>query len=168
MTQQEMAHVMDEIMLRMNEFREAGQREYSHREDNAFGNFERVGERLSLSREAVLLVYLEKHLDGIHSYVKGHRSQRENVEGRIIDAIVYLSLLYGMVVERRETEWKPVTPHGKWACFLCSQELAKENGSDNPEAYLVTHLVGQPCPRPTPPLKRDQQHLMGGPSTPLR
>lgn len=108
MTREEMAKVMDEITVRMQEFREAGQREYAHREDNAFGNFERVGERLSLSREAVLLVYLEKHLDGIHSYVKGHRSQREDVEGRIIDAIVYLSLLYGMVVERRETERKEI------------------------------------------------------------
>lgn len=158
MTQQEMAHVMDEIIVRMQEFREAGQREYSHREDNAFGNFERVGERLSLPREMVLLVYLEKHLDGIHSFVKGHRSQREDVEGRIIDAIVYLSLLYGMVVERKEIERKeatiakreqfePVTPHGRWACLSCSQERAKENGSDNLEAYLVTHPVGQPCPK---------------------
>lgn len=160
MTREEMAKVMDEITARMQEFREAGQREYAHREDNAFGNFERVGERLSLPREMILLVYLEKHLDGIHSWVKGHRSQRENVEGRILDAIVYLSLLYGMVVDRRETEWKqigiaqkeqsePVTPYGKWewACLPCSQERAKENGSDNPEAYLVTHPAGQPCPK---------------------
>ncbi|PZM88457.1 MAG: hypothetical protein DIU79_16840, partial [Actinobacteria bacterium] len=80
--------------------RVAGQREYAHREDNAFANFERVAERLGLTREAVLLVYLEKHLDGIHSYVQGHRSQRESVKGRINDAIVYLTLLRGMIDER--------------------------------------------------------------------
>ena len=65
--------------------------------DNAFANFERVGKNLELSREDVLLVYLLKHIDGICSFVKGHKSQREDVRGRITDAIVYLCLLWGMV-----------------------------------------------------------------------
>ena len=42
------------------------------------------------------MVYLLKHIDGIASYIDGHDSQREPVEGRIIDAIVYLFLLWGM------------------------------------------------------------------------
>jgi len=100
MTRQEMAQVMDRVFAECQQLRDAGQREYAHREDNAFANFERVAERLGLSREAVLLVYLEKHLDGIHSYVQGHRSQREDVRGRINDAIVYLTLLRGMIDER--------------------------------------------------------------------
>jgi len=45
------------------------------------------------------MVYLLKHIDGISSYVKGHKSQRENVRGRLTDAIVYLCLLWGMVEE---------------------------------------------------------------------
>jgi len=106
MTKQEVAEVMDEVIGHMKAFREAGQREYAHREENAFGNFERVGERLNLSREQILLVYMEKHLDGIHAYVQGHRSQREDVRGRIVDAIVYLCLLYGMVVENEKLPQK--------------------------------------------------------------
>ena len=48
------------------------------------------------------MVYLLKHIDGIASHIDGHTSQREAVEGRITDAIVYLFLLYGMVIEDDE------------------------------------------------------------------
>tara|TARA_R100001163_G_C5061624_1_gene198558 strand:- start:1732 stop:1980 length:249 start_codon:yes stop_codon:yes gene_type:complete len=77
--------------------REAGQKEYARKENNAFGNFERVAENLDLDRKEVLLVYLLKHIDGICSYVKGHKSQREDIRGRLTDSIVYLCLLWGMV-----------------------------------------------------------------------
>jgi hypothetical protein len=92
-----MKSVMDRVFEECRSLRGAGQKEYGHGSDNAFSNFERVGERMGLDRAAVLLVYLEKHIDGIHSFVKGHRSQREDVRGRINDAIVYLCLLRGMV-----------------------------------------------------------------------
>ena len=77
--------------------REAGQKEYARKENNAFGNFERVADNLDLDRKEVLLVYLLKHIDGICSYVKGHKSQREDIRGRLTDSIVYLCLLLGMV-----------------------------------------------------------------------
>lgn len=77
--------------------RAAGQKEYARENNNAFANFERVGKNLELPREDVLLVYLLKHIDGICSFVKGHKSQREDVRGRITDAIVYLCLLWGMI-----------------------------------------------------------------------
>ena len=43
------------------------------------------------------MVYLLKHIDGISSFVNGHKSQREDVRGRLTDAIVYLCLLWGMI-----------------------------------------------------------------------
>ena len=79
--------------------REAGQKEYARKQNNAFANFERIGKSLNLSREKVLLVFLLKHIDGISSYVEGHLSQREDVRGRITDVIVYLCLLWGMIEE---------------------------------------------------------------------
>jgi hypothetical protein len=79
--------------------RAAGQKEYARKSNNAFANFERVGDNLGLDKKEVLLVYLLKHIDGICSYVKGHKSQREDVRGRITDVIVYLCLLWGMVEE---------------------------------------------------------------------
>lgn len=104
MTKEQMALVMDKVFEECRGLRSAGQKEYAHREENAFANFERVGERLGISREQCLLVYMEKHLDGIHSYVQGHKSQRESVTGRINDAIVYLCLLRGMVNENAVRE----------------------------------------------------------------
>jgi hypothetical protein len=78
--------------------RQAGQDEYAGGE-NAFGNFERLAAQLGISREEVLLVYFMKHVDGIFSWVRGHRSQREPVQGRVRDSIVYLFLLLGMAEE---------------------------------------------------------------------
>lgn len=79
--------------------REAGQKEYARKQNNAFANFERIAENLSLDKQEVLMVYMLKHVDGVCAYIKGHKSQREDVRGRITDIIVYLCLLWGMVEE---------------------------------------------------------------------
>lgn len=99
MTLDEMREVMDRVFEECHELRAAGQKEYSGG-DNAFGNFERLSQRLGISSEQVLWVYATKHFDGIESYIRGHKSQRESVAGRIDDAIVYLCLLRGMVEAR--------------------------------------------------------------------
>ena len=90
-------YLIEKIFLQIQNTRESGQKEYARKTDNAFANFERIGTNLSLTREKVLLVYLLKHIDGICAYIEGHKSQRENVKGRITDVIVYLCLLWGMV-----------------------------------------------------------------------
>ena len=97
MSQKQMEKLIKKIFQKIQKTREAGQKEYARKQSNAFANFERVGENLNISREEVLLVYLLKHIDGICSYVKGHKSQREDVRGRLTDAIVYLCLLWGMI-----------------------------------------------------------------------
>jgi hypothetical protein len=103
MSRRAAAAVMRETFDTCHKLREAGQAEYAHDEGNALANFERVAEKAGATREQVLLIYLEKHMDGISAYVKGHRSQRESVEGRIHDAIVYLCLLKAMVVDANTT-----------------------------------------------------------------
>ena len=95
MTRPELAEEMERLYREEQRLREAGQQEYA-RTDNAFANFVRVAEYLSLRPEQVLLVYLLKHIDGISAWANGHRSQRENVRGRINDARVYLAILAGM------------------------------------------------------------------------
>ncbi len=84
--------------------RDSGQKEYAHDKDNVFANFDRVASSLEISREQALMTYLLKHIDGISSYIKGHKSQREDVSGRITDAIVYLFLLWAMVDGVRELD----------------------------------------------------------------
>ena len=93
-----------DIMMELKRTRDAGQKEYAHSEDNVFANFERIAANLDISREQALMVYLLKHIDGINAWIKGHRSQREDVTGRIKDAIVYLCLLWGMSEEEIVSE----------------------------------------------------------------
>ena len=94
--------MMDRILKKVSIMRQAGQSEYAHDNDNVFANFDRVGSLLSITSEKTLMVYLLKHIDGITAYLAGHKSQREDVRGRIKDAIVYLILLWAMVEERDE------------------------------------------------------------------
>lgn len=120
MTKEKMAELMVIIFAECNKFRDAGQKEYAHKDDNAFANFERVAARQNLDRKQVLMVYAEKHIDGIHSFIQGHKSQREDVRGRIKDVIVYMCLLYGMVDE----ESKPILANEK---SMQEQARAQQN-----------------------------------------
>jgi hypothetical protein len=88
--------LLEDIFDEVRKIRLAGQKEYAHDKDNCFANFERIANLQGLSRETVLMTYVFKHIDGIQSYTKGHKSQREDVRGRIVDIIVYLTLLWGM------------------------------------------------------------------------
>ena len=109
MTREEHYHLMNDIWNKVCDTRAAGQNEYAADEENVFANFERTSKSLNLSKEQVLWVFLMKHIDGISSYLKGHKSQREDVTGRITDAIVYLCLLWGMIEDK-----KPKRKLGFW------------------------------------------------------
>lgn len=92
-----MAEVMEQVFDEIREVRADGQAEYAHDQSNAFANFERAAADLDLPREQVLWVFAMKHRDGIAAWLKGHKSQREDVRGRIKDLIMYLILLRGMI-----------------------------------------------------------------------
>ncbi len=98
-TQKDVAAVMEKVVKEISFLRDAGQKEYAHKEDSPFRNFETTSSELDMTREKVLWVYMKKHMDGILAYINGHRSQRESVNGRINDAIVYLILLRAMFEE---------------------------------------------------------------------
>ena len=90
---------MDNIIKEVTLVRDEGQKEYAHDEKDVFANFNRVANLLEEDRKKVLMTYMLKHIDGIAAYVKGHKSQREDVTGRITDCMVYLMLLWGMIEE---------------------------------------------------------------------
>lgn len=81
-------------------------KEYARDDDDKLANFKRLGKSLNLSPEAVLFVYLSKHLDAITYYVSGQKwssprdESSEPIEGRIDDAILYLILLKGLLADR--------------------------------------------------------------------
>ena len=97
MKHNEMLNLINVIFEQVEIVHTEGQKEYAMDEDNVFANFERIAKQTSFSKEMVLWVYFMKHVDGIASHIKGHRSQREEVQGRLTDAIVYLCILWGMI-----------------------------------------------------------------------
>ena len=99
MNHSDMSKVMDRILKEVTTMRDAGQAEYAHDNGDVFANFNRVSNLLDVDRKKVLMTYMLKHVDGIAAYVKGHKSQREDVTGRITDCVVYLMLLWAMIEE---------------------------------------------------------------------
>jgi NTP pyrophosphatase (non-canonical NTP hydrolase) len=106
MVKDELEKLMIRVFAECNELREAGQKEYVGGED-AFGNFNRLASELGISRESVLWIDAMKHKDGIASYIRGHKSQREDVRGKINDLIVYLCILRGMIEESTANDLRP-------------------------------------------------------------
>lgn len=90
-------YTLQRIWKELQETFGEGQKEYGHDPKIPFRQFITIGKELGLSQELVLWVYFRKHCDGIVAYLNGHKSQREDVRGRIKDAIVYLILLWMMV-----------------------------------------------------------------------
>ena len=104
MEHREMITLIDSILGRVKTMHTEGQKEYAMNKDNVFANFERIANQTGNSKEMVLWIYLMKHIDGIASHIKGHVSQRENVKGRLTDAVVYLCILWGMIESKEKME----------------------------------------------------------------
>ena len=104
MEHREMITLIDSILGRVKTMHTEGQKEYAMNKDNVLANFERIANQTGNSKEMVLWIYLMKHIDGIASHIKGHVSQRENVKGRLTDAIVYLCILWGMIESKEKME----------------------------------------------------------------
>jgi hypothetical protein len=76
-------------------------KEYANSE-NRFANFNRLAAELDMTNIRVAWVYTKKHLDSIASYCRiGQTFSSEGIEGRIVDAIVYLTLIAGMIEEAK-------------------------------------------------------------------
>ena len=100
MTYDQMDRFIHRVILpEVMKTRDEGQKEYARDTEDVFHNFKRVASFTGDSEEKAILTYLIKHIDGIAAYVDGHKSQREPIDGRVIDAIVYLFLLYGLITE---------------------------------------------------------------------
>ena len=48
----------------------------------------------------MLFCHLNKHIRGISKYIQDGMKQRDSIQGRIVDSMVYLSLLSGMIKKR--------------------------------------------------------------------
>lgn len=107
-TRTEIQGLMERVFKECQETRAAGQAEYAHQESNAFENFDAEALALRVDQKVVWAVLAGKHWRGIRAYILGHKSQREDVRGRIKDMIVYLILLWGMIDDEEEFSVRPL------------------------------------------------------------
>lgn len=95
--------LIDEVL----KMRDTKGKEYANSE-NRFANFDRLSQSLNLPNSQIGFIYLAKHLDSIATAIRLQKFEGnvESFEGRIIDAIVYLTLIAGMVKEKVKTPIK--------------------------------------------------------------
>lgn len=94
----EFGNLIDDVWATVHHLNKTKGADYSGDED-VLANFKRNAKRLGLTKEQVLGVYMNKHLDAIDTYIRDGNIKSEPIEGRISDAIVYLLLLRAMVRE---------------------------------------------------------------------
>lgn len=100
MTFDEFNNYTEELLGQVTKMRDTKGKEYANSLDR-FDNFNRLSKRLDLDRLKVAWVYFIKHIDAIESYIKTGKVISEPINGRIVDATTYLTLIGGMI---RETE----------------------------------------------------------------
>lgn len=95
----------DKIRLEFNKLEEATSfskgKEYANSEDR-LGNFNRISKTLDIPALKVAYVYFKKHLDAIEYVINGKNEISETFESRILDARLYLLLIYA--IHREELE----------------------------------------------------------------
>lgn len=94
----------DKIMERMfeEERQVAKSKGKEYTQGDRLDNFKRIAKEMGLDPKVVLYVYMKKHWDSITSFIKNNKTfSTEAIEGRIMDARVYLFLLRCIIEEQR-------------------------------------------------------------------
>jgi hypothetical protein len=106
LTFQEFDKFQTELLAQVVVMKDTKGKEYANSADR-FANFNRLSERLNLTNLKIALVYLTKHMDAIESYIsRGRTYSTETIQGRIVDAITYLTLIAGMISEYEQDDIK--------------------------------------------------------------
>lgn len=111
MTFDEFEILLDQMIEEERSMRISKGKEYAQNQNDRLANFKRIANELGLSPMQVWYVYFKKHIDAISSYIKnnGKIFSNEGIEGRILDARVYLSLLRALVEEEKHALHSPGT-----------------------------------------------------------
>jgi hypothetical protein len=102
MTFEQFDKFQEELLAEVVKMKSTKGREYANSADR-FGNFNRLSQRLELPNYKIGWIYLVKHLDSIEAWMKDpSKPLTESIQGRFVDAITYLTLIAGMVVESQD------------------------------------------------------------------
>lgn len=99
MTFPEFEKYQEDLVKQMYAMKDTKGKEYANGASR-FANFDRLAVKMEISRLKVANIFLTKHLDAIDSYINnGKTFSTESIQGRVLDAMVYLSLIGGMIFE---------------------------------------------------------------------
>ena len=105
MNDQEFLAVVDDCTLKCKKILNKKGKDYSSA-DNRFSNFEAAAGLQSSSTKQALFGMLAKHLVAINDFIdndaEGEVVLKKDWESKIFDAINYLYLLYGVLVEEEK------------------------------------------------------------------
>jgi hypothetical protein len=106
MNREELQKCMDELFVVTSKMLASKGPEYQRGED-VFSNFKTNADDLGLTPYQIWSVYFTKHTKSILNAIKNkpenpnEQDLSESFEGRIIDAVAYLNLLYAMVQKHK-------------------------------------------------------------------
>lgn len=100
------AILLEEVFIKMRHLAATKGDEYAHGSDR-LDNFRRNGNDCGVPMEVCWRIYAGKHWDSITTYIKDiqtgkSREYSEDITGRAIDLMVYLTLFIAMVEERKQ------------------------------------------------------------------
>ena len=106
MTKKELQVHIDKIVENINLTLLSKGKEYQKGE-NVFSNFESNADDLGLTRYQIWSIYFNKHVRSILNAIKNNPQNPDNpdlsekLDGRVMDANVYLVLIYGMINQQK-------------------------------------------------------------------
>lgn len=107
MTFEQFDEYQKQLLAQVAYLKDTKGKEYAN-SDNRFANFNRLSEALGLINFQVGWVYAAKHLDSIAQFCRTQQTHSvESIQGRITDAIVYLTLIGGMIDEWQASQDQP-------------------------------------------------------------
>ena len=102
MKHDERARLTDYLFKVASEMGNKKNKSYADREDT-LANFKRIANKLGLTKYQIWSVYFNKHIDSINNAIKDNPDlpvdASESIEGRLIDVIVYSTILYCLLYE---------------------------------------------------------------------
>ena len=104
MTHDELTQIIESTFEEIRAIRASKGKDYSRGEADTLSNFKRHADALGLTPEQVWAVYASKHWDAVVSFCKHGQVESEPIGGRIDDALTYLLLLKGLIVDRAVAE----------------------------------------------------------------
>lgn len=98
MTYEDFDKLFDDLIAECRGMRDSKGPEYSGLKDR-LANFKEAAKDFGVSPLVICGIFKDKHDRAVKCYARGEYRGSEPIRGRIVDAIVYNVLMYGLIVE---------------------------------------------------------------------